>query len=76
MKLKCDESRSNFAFNVNLRRYNEAIAYLKSTTTINVTNGDALAVSFNGEALDVVGQCRLPVSKPVLKAPMVSALET
>ena len=26
--------------------------------------------------LILVGQCRLTVSKPVLKAPMVSALET
>ena len=25
---------------------------------------------------DLAGRCRLPVSKPVLKAPMVSALET
>jgi len=27
-------------------------------------------------AVALVGRCRLPVSEPVLKAPMVSALET
>jgi len=30
---------------------------------------------YNKEALATVGRCRLTVSKPVLKAPTVSALE-
>jgi hypothetical protein len=29
-----------------------------------------------GEEVDEVGRCRLTVSKPVLKAPMVSTLES
>jgi len=57
LKLKYDEPPSNFAFNVNLRRYN---LFRRCAPLIT----------------RVVGRCRLPVSKPVLKAPMLSALET
>jgi len=35
----------------------------------------AVAAWVLGEYGDVVGRCRLTVSSPVLKAPMVSALE-
>jgi len=62
LKLKCDKLLSNFAFNLNLRR---------------CTLGERL--HFAGEATmrqHPVGRCRLTVSKPALKAPMVSALET
>ena len=38
--------------------------------------GVADAKSINSHFPPEVGRCRLPVSKPVLKAPMVSALET
>jgi hypothetical protein len=38
-------------------------------------NPDELATKLAGSSFDVVGRSRLSVSEPVLKAPMVSALE-
>ena len=77
LKLECDDPLSNFAFNFNLRNYNEVKwqALVKSVqhTTLYKAGG------LRRGRLDVkamVGRCRFTLSKPVLKAPMVSALET
>ena len=101
MKLKCDEPLSNFAFNVNLRRYNEEYA-LDPQRGRPATGGACTfftphAVAPNSHStknkadaphaqrqrperpvnlMFLVGRCRLPVSKPELKARLVSALET
>jgi hypothetical protein len=64
LKLKCDEPLSNVAFNFNVRRYTEADFFVMP-----VVGGTYLG-------RDVVGRCRLTVSKRVLKAPLVSALDT
>ena len=63
LKLECDVLLSTSVFESNLRQYNE--------------------VSCDGEVsrdllVLLAGRCKLPLSKPVLKAPtcMVSALET
>ena len=57
MNLKCDEPLSNVAFNFNVRRYTLVLhGGLPSDTSVTLN----------------VGRCRLPVSKPVLKAPRVS----
>jgi len=61
LELRHDGPLSNFAFNFNLRCYNKG----------QLCGGD---VAFWGESL--VGRCRLTVSKPMLKALIVSALET
>ena len=66
LKLKCDEPLSKFAFNVDLRRYRTELE--KALAVINVA-----AVEFKRSK---VGRCRLTVSKPELKARLVSALET
>jgi len=61
LKPNSDEPLSNFALNFNLRRFSKAVLFKK----------------FAGiDAVDLVGRCRFTVSNPVLKAPMVSALET
>jgi len=57
LKLKYDEPPSNFAFNFNLRRSTKGGSYA----------GEFRRGVFNGMGLKV-GRCRLPVSKPVLKA--------
>ena len=70
MKLKCDEPLSNSAFNFNLRRYNSGAYWAWKG------GGDQLWENYwNNSDRTMVGRCRLTVSKPVLKAPMVSALE-
>ena len=56
MKLKFEEALSNFAFNVNLRRYYMDTRQLCPDVPIEV------------------GRSRMTVSKPELKAPMVSAI--
>ena len=61
MKLKCDEPLSNFAFKFNVRRYTKVVLQLQARF-------DAMWAK--------VGRCRLTVSKPELKARLVSALET
>jgi len=68
LKLKHYNPLSRFAFNFNLRRY-----ISDSCTSAALAN---MSSSGNPAAAHAVGQCRLTVSKPVLKAPMVSALET
>ena len=64
MKLKYDKPLSNFAFKFNLRRYV-------------MHHYDAAIAALSTSGLDIsVGRCRLTVSKPELKARLVSALET
>ena len=78
LKLKYDELLSSFAFNFNLRRYTmndsrakEARGKIKALLTAN----HAWCIHHTMMAEDFkVRRCRLPVSNPVLKAPMVSAL--
>jgi len=64
LKLKRDEPLSSFAFKFNVRRYS-VVCFI--------------AFAFVGvgkfASRFVVGRCRFTVSKPTLKAPMVSALE-
>ena len=77
MKLNCDILLSNSAFKFNLRRYNkdaEAVALRRHDGVLLRLKGDGKRYSV---ALrdDKVGPCRLTVSKTVLKAPMVFALE-
>jgi hypothetical protein len=69
LKPKYDDQLSNFAFNFNLRRY--------------ISDRFDVPLIYPGDLLrqaafenPTVGRCRLTVSKSVLKAPMVSALET
>jgi hypothetical protein len=62
LKLKYGEPLSEFTFKINLRRY---------TREVDEDDDDAQTVSVPS----MVGRCRLTVSKPVLKAPMVSALD-
>ena len=63
LKLKYDELLSRFAFKFNLRHYTEV--------WMNLNN-----VACWGKFNVTVRRCSLTVSKLVLKAPMVSALET
>ena len=64
LTLNCDGPLSNFAFNFNLRRYNLAFAICAP--------GDGVLIP---APYYQVGRCRYTLSKPVLKAPVVSALE-
>jgi hypothetical protein len=82
LKLKCDEPLSNVAFNFNLRHYTE-VAELKAANAAHAhaaqsASEAACAVDFlyADDYDDTVGRCRLTVSKPELKARLVSALET
>jgi len=59
------EPLGNFAFNFNLRRYNQAKKKIYP----------AIFALFYDNQLPKAGRCRLTVSKLVLNAPMVSALE-
>ena len=86
LKLKYDKLLSNFAFNFNLRRYKEELA----VTRMRLVDADSdsndarswKSVCSGGGgtgAGDIgVGRCRFPVrvSKLVLKAGLLSALET
>jgi hypothetical protein len=66
LKLLNEAPVSNFAFSFNLRHYTsvlQAVTYFSQRSA-------PYAVP------DEVGRCRLPVSQPVLKARLVSALET
>ena len=65
LKLTYDELLSTFAFKFNVRRCSPVAARVCAT-----------AGRPDGVAAPKVGQCRLTVSEPVLKAPMVSALDT
>jgi hypothetical protein len=89
LKLQHDEPVSNFAFNFNLRRYTEGLLVFSLQWIVGRGGETSLAIaslSSNGEeagafvaaadpALLTVGRCRLTVSTPMVKAPMVSALE-
>jgi hypothetical protein len=66
LRLRYDGPVSNFAYNFTLRRYNMGSLQWLSLEWNLIGSG-------NGA---MVGRCRSMVSRPVLKAPMVSALET
>jgi len=79
LKLKYDELLSNVAFNFNLRRcitgrndVNIHAANTKGRTARDVSESAAITREITQA---MVRRCRLTVSKPALKAPMVSALE-
>ena len=74
MILKYDEPLSNFAFNFNVRRYIEE-GHVPDVAPA-LDKGGCMDGNQSSLAQLTVGRCRLTVSKPVLKAPMVSALET
>ena len=72
MKLKYDTLLSNFAFNFNLRHY------IKEDDKGAAARFKPLQLDFKAcmfVAMAKVGRCRLTVSKPELKARLVSALE-
>jgi hypothetical protein len=75
-KLKCDVPLSNVAFKFNLRRYNAVIFFVAAPPLFPIAAFYAiLTYVVDKIVLLKVGRCRLPASKPVLKAPMVSALD-
>jgi hypothetical protein len=82
-KLEYDAPLSKFAFNFNVRRYTMVGVYalllfggeLKVDHEKGRLTMDGWA-EFNAPARIGVGRCRLTVSKPELKARLVSALET
>jgi hypothetical protein len=85
LKLKCHVLLSSFAFKFKLRRYTAVDSVDDVLTSRAADLRPALLVAADapvhhaGVAVDCaakVGRCRLPVSNPVLTAPMVSALET
>jgi hypothetical protein len=69
LKPKYDEPLSHFAFNFKLRRYNLELVLTapRLDTMWDMLQRDPYAGP-------EVGLCRLTVSKPALKAPMVSAI--
>jgi len=86
LTLESHKLLSTFAFIFNLRRHNVATAAAADATAANTaaplqsvaaTEADVALVAAAAERAIVVsvGRCRLPVSKPVLKAHIVSALE-
>ena len=68
LKLNPDELLLKFAFKFKMRRF------IKGSARGTFNENTIFACGQSGIA--VVGRCRLPVSEPVLKAPMVSALDT
>jgi len=58
LRLGCDEPLSNFAFNINLRRYTEQWRLLKRSADKHVA---AAAIA---ERKAMVGRCRLTLSNP------------
>jgi hypothetical protein len=74
LKLKCDEPLSNFAFNFNLRRYiMEAFTHIAAA--INRVYKE-LTLSESHPLGGTAGRCGMTVSKPELKARLVSAIST
>jgi len=59
LKFKYDHLLLSFAFNFNLRHYTEAREMIESGVD---------PAAWRRETERVVGRCRLPASKPVLKA--------
>jgi len=80
LKLKCDEPLSNCAFNFNSRRHHTGENCERITAGdmpwFPIAPGAMPLLECTVSVLAEVGRCRLTVSKPVLKACMVSALET
>ena len=68
--MRYDVPLSNFAFNFNLRRYNKAHTHKEHTPR----EPSQTAQTFSDQ-VQTVGQCKLTVSKPVVKAQMASALK-
>jgi hypothetical protein len=73
LKPKCDELLSNVVFNVNVRRYTKERSLALRLAATEEKGQQALMEL--AAALEV-GRCRLTLSASVLKAPVVSALET
>ena len=69
LKLRCDILVSTSAFKFDVRRYMKAAA---AATAADLRSAELRSAPL---AQPAVGRCRLTVSKPVLKAPTVSALE-
>jgi hypothetical protein len=69
LKLEQEKLLSNVAFDFNLCRY-------RWVDGGGCGEGRSVAVRGGGGGVSKVGQCRLTVSKLVLKAPMLQALET
>ncbi len=72
MKVTADESSSSCAFGVYLRDYVWGFKDVVYRRTVLCVRRD-FDEYVMGNAKPKVGRCRLTVSKPVLKAPMVSA---
>jgi hypothetical protein len=67
---------SSIAFNINLRRYKKDPEN-EQTRGFTMQADISVAYTTSAFALDAkVERCRLTISKPVLKAPLVSALAT
>ena len=74
MSLNLDNMLSSVAVKFNLRRY---ILYPHPDTGNSCSGTAAMSVEIAKEIYGAdcaVGRCRLTVSKPMLKAPMVSAI--
>jgi hypothetical protein len=81
LKLQRDKLLSSFAFNFNLRRCTTVTAdtWQHVAVAVDTTAATASQVKIYLDGVEVtgtVGRCRLTVSKPELKARLVSALET
>ena len=80
LELTYDGPLSNFAFSFNLRRYTMAESARGEALSreLEQLRGERRRLDDRGRELDAreVGRCRLTVSKPELKARLVSALET
>jgi hypothetical protein len=77
LKLKCDEPLSNVAVNFNLRSYTQEVSNAAwSFAKLGLMPGAEARAALEAAVVRVVGRCRLTVSKSVLIAPMVSALDT
>jgi len=73
LKLYYDEVVSSVAFKFNLRRYTQTCQQLTRKVTLVSLDPDDTSEE---QAALIVRRCRLTVSKPVLEALVVSALET
>jgi hypothetical protein len=89
LKRKSDEALSNVAFKFYLRRYNLGVLDARTNTFSTIdTTAASVSGSFKYAGAAAVGTrvyfapynqegwCRLTLSQPVLKAPLVSTLET
>jgi hypothetical protein len=80
LKLQYDEPLSSFAFEFNLRRCTKAKKAKEKERAREKREAEAAErvarVKAEAAAEEAVGRCRLTLSKPELKARLVSALET